>query len=134
MFPAEGRRACAKHRGWAHLRNCMEDGWHTAGASHTGSASGEEEAVIEIQLSRTWAPHHTVDPDHGRCSVRVCGVSKQANRQAATLSSCGPGCAGSIVAQPEKESLVLYTQWCMDSPIPTVKGYTSICCPLSSWQ
>lgn len=107
----------------------MEYGWHTAGASRTGSASGKEEAVIEVQLSRTWAPHHTVDPDHGRCSVHVCGVSKQAHGQVTTLASCGPGYGGSIVAQPEKESLVLYTQWCEDSPIPTVKAYTSILLP-----
>lgn len=29
MFQAEGI-ACAKHRDWAHLRNYLECGWHTA--------------------------------------------------------------------------------------------------------
>lgn len=135
MFPAEGRRACAKHRGWAHLRNCMEDGWHAAGASHTGSASGKEEAVIEIQLSRTWAPHHTVDPDHGRCSVHICGVSKQAHRQAA---SCRIGLLWSWLwgfhCCPARKGVpCLYTQWCVDSPVPTVKGYTSILLPPLFW-
>lgn len=40
MFQAEGI-ACAKHRDWAHLRNYLECGWHTANGESYGIGTWE---------------------------------------------------------------------------------------------